>query len=358
MKNNDNFFLRNIWYYALPSNHIQPGMMVSRVFLGEPVLLIRDRDGKVGAIQDICPHRGVPLSCGRFDGQEVECCYHGWRFNSGGRCTLIPSLVEDQQMDLNRFNVQSYAVREAQGNIWIYMPDGDRPQPPDSEMEIPVIPGFEGRSLRGAAPTPQFVEVMRFPCFVDHAVVGLMDPAHSPYVHRAWWWRNEQLHEEVKQFDASPHGFTMRRHKLPANGGRLYWLIGGGVPETEISFRLPGVRVEETTIGKHRVVNLTTVTPISDTETEVTFALYWTLPWVGFFKPLLHVLARTFLGQDRSVVEKQQIGLKYNPVLRLIKDSDMQAQWYYQLKREYARSTSEGREFVNPVKGQILRWRA
>jgi phenylpropionate dioxygenase-like ring-hydroxylating dioxygenase large terminal subunit len=284
MKNNDNFFLRNIWYYALPSNHLKPGTMVSRVFLGEPVLLIRDRNGKVAAMQDICPHRGVPLSCGRFDGQEVECCYHGWRFNSGGRCTAIPSLVEEQQMDLSRFDVQSYTVREAQGNIWIY--------------------------------------------------------------------------EEVKQFDASPHGFTMRRHQLPANGGRLYWLIGGGVPETEISFRLPGVRVEETTIGKHRVVNLTTVTPISDTETEVTFSLYWTLPWVGFFQPLLHVLARTFLGQDRSVVEKQQIGLKYNPVLRLIKDSDVQAQWYYQLKREYARSIAEERQFVNPVKGQILRWRA
>ncbi|MDZ8080007.1 MAG: Rieske 2Fe-2S domain-containing protein [Nostoc sp. SerVER01] len=358
MKNNDNFFLRNIWYYALPSNQIKPGTMVSRVFLGEPVLLIRDRDGKVAAMQDICPHRGVPLSCGRFDGQEVECCYHGWRFNSGGRCTVIPSLVEEQQMDLSRFDVQSYAVRETQGNIWIYIPDRDNPQPPGYEMEIPVIPGFEERSLRGAAPTPQFVHVMRFPCFVDHAVVGLMDPAHSPYVHRAWWWRNEQLHEEVKQFDASPHGFTMRRHRLPANGGRLYWLIGGGVPETEISFRLPGVRVEETTIGKHRVVNLTTVTPISDTETEVTFALYWTLPWVGFFKPLLHVLAETFLGQDRSVVEKQQIGLKYNPVLRLIKDSDMQAQWYYQLKREYARSIAEGRQFVNPVKDQVLRWRA
>ncbi|MEH2071368.1 MAG: aromatic ring-hydroxylating dioxygenase subunit alpha [Nostoc sp.] len=349
MKNNDNFFLRNIWYYALPSNQIKPGMMVSRIFLGEPVLLIRDRDGKVSAMTDICPHRAVPLSCGRFDGQEVECCYHGWRFNSGGRCTAIPSLVEEQKMDLSRFDVQSYAVREMQGNIWIYIPDRDRPQPP--EMDIPVIPGFDEQS-------PQFVEVMRFPCFIDHAVVGLMDPAHSPYVHQSWWWRNQQLHEEVKQFDASPYGFTIPRHRLPANGGRLYWLIGGGVPEIEISFRLPGVRVEESTIGKHRVVNLTTVTPISETETEVTFTLYSTLRWVGFFQPLLHVLARTFLGQDRAVVEKQQIGLKYNPVLRLIKDSDMQAQWYYQLKREYARSLAEGREFVNPVKSQILRWRA
>ncbi|AFY33473.1 aromatic ring-hydroxylating dioxygenase subunit alpha [Calothrix sp. PCC 7507] len=350
MSNSQNFLLRNIWYYALPSYQIKPGKMVSRTFLGEPVLLVRSQDGKVSALRDICPHRAVPLSCGRFDGQEVECCYHGWRFDPAGRCTAIPSLVAGQETDLSRFNVKSYEIREAQGNIWIYMADPDNPQPPDSEIEIPVIAGFEERS-------PQLVEVMRFPCFVDHAVTGLMDPAHSPYVHQVWWWRSAKLNEEARQFDPSPYGFTMRRHQLSPSMGKLYKFVGNGIPETEISFRLPGIRVEQTTSGNQRVCNLTTVTPISDTETEVTFTLYWTHSWLGGFKPLLRSLIRTFLGQDRMVVEKQQIGLKYNPILRLIKDSDIQAQWYYQLKREYSQSMAEGREFQNPVKGQILRWR-
>src|SRR5690348_7424842 len=102
----DNFFLRNVWYYALPSDRLKPGKMIARTFLGEPVLLCRTQEGKVFAVRDICPHRGIPLSCGRFDGQEVECCYHGWRFDRGGRCTVIPSLVEGQNVDLNRYNVE------------------------------------------------------------------------------------------------------------------------------------------------------------------------------------------------------------------------------------------------------------
>ncbi|MBW4562738.1 MAG: aromatic ring-hydroxylating dioxygenase subunit alpha [Mojavia pulchra JT2-VF2] len=352
MTDNHNFFLRNVWYYALPSARLKPGTMVARTFLGEPVLLCRSQEGKIFAVRDICPHRAVPLSCGRFDGQEVECCYHGWRFDHAGRCVAIPSLLEEQDQDLSRFNVQSYEVRETQGNIWIYMAQPGKSQS-SSRMEIPEIPEVPGFGDR----PPQLVEVMRFPCFVDHAVLGLMDPAHSPYVHRVWWWRSGELHEEVKQFDPSPFGFTMRRHQLPANTGKLYWLLGG-IPETEISFRLPGVRVEETTTTKHRVCNLTAITPISDTETEVTFALYWTPSWAKWAKPVMHLLTRAFLNQDRAVVEKQQIGLKHNPVLRLIKDSDMQAQWYYQLKREYARSLAEERPFVNPVKSQLLRWRA
>ncbi|OUL26619.1 aromatic ring-hydroxylating dioxygenase subunit alpha [Nostoc sp. 106C] len=354
MKDNHNFFLRNVWYYALPSDRLKPGKMVARTFLGEPVLLCRSQEGKVFALKDICPHRAVPLSCGRFDGQEVECCYHGWRFNHAGRCTAIPSLVEGQDVDLNRYNVESYEIRETQGNIWIFMPELGKSKSSASAREIPEIPEIPGFGDR----SPQLVEVMRFPCFIDHAVLGLMDPAHSPYVHRVWWWRSGQLHDEIKQFDPSPYGFTMRKHQLPANTGKAYRFIGGGIPETEITFQIPGVRVETTTTAKHQVTNLTAITPISETESEVNFAFYWTVPWAGFAKPLIRLLTRAFLGQDRTVVEKQQIGLKYDPVLRLIKDSDMQAQWYYQLKREYARSIAEDRSFVNPVKSQLLHWRA
>jgi hypothetical protein len=58
------------------------------------------------------------------------------------------------------------------------------------------------------------------------------------------------------------------------------------------------------------------------------------------------------------VVIKQQEGLKHESVLRLIKDSDTLARWYYQLKKEYQRSQDEAREFVTPVKTQLLKWRA
>src|SRR5262249_4096367 len=94
--------------------------MLSRTMLGEPGLLVRRRDGGVFALRDICPHRGMPLSAGRFDGAEVECCYHGWRFAGDGSCTAIPSLVAGQAFDLARVAVPRYEVREVQGNIWVF----------------------------------------------------------------------------------------------------------------------------------------------------------------------------------------------------------------------------------------------
>jgi phenylpropionate dioxygenase-like ring-hydroxylating dioxygenase large terminal subunit len=342
-------FLRNIWYYALPGGQIEAGQMLAKQLLGEPIVFGRTRDGEVFALRDICPHRAVPLSCGRFDGAQIECAYHGWKFDRQGQCTLIPALNEDQELDLSKFQVRKYPVCEVQGNIWIYMSDLERGEVTPTHP-VPIVAGFEDRHY-------QFALTMNFPCFVDHAVIGLMDPSHVPFVHRAWWWRNDTiLTPEVKAFDPSPYGFTMRRHRLQQE--TFFYRLLGGNTEVEIAFQLPGVRIEQIVTDKNRVANLTVITPLSETETEVTTLFYTTIGW---FKPLTPILApfvRTFLGQDRDMVMKQQIGLKYNPPLMLIRDADTQAKWYYQLRSEFTKSIGENREFINPVKSQVLSWRS
>ena len=233
-------FLRDIWYSALPSQDLKPGALTHRTLLGEPIVIARGKDGKAFALRDLCPHRGILLSAGTVKeangrGAEVECPYHGWRFGADGGCKAIPSLVPDQEMDISRIKVRSYPLRERQGNIWIYMAaPGREDEAPDSDPpELPLIGEM----------APSFVEGMTFSCDVDHAVIGLMDPAHGPYVHRSWWWRTEaSIHQKAKAFHPTPYGFAMTSHK-PSSNSFLYKLLGGEV-STEITFRLPGLRFE------------------------------------------------------------------------------------------------------------------
>lgn len=348
-KDQQHFFVRNLWYYALPSAQLKPGQILAREFLGEPVVLGRTQSGQVFALRDICPHRAVPLSAGRFDGQEIECCYHGWRFNGEGQCTLIPALVEGQTLNLDRFQVRTYPLAEKQGNLWIYMAAaGDRAIPPE-QRAIPEIPAVGDRA-------PNVVVRLDFPCYIDHAVVGLMDPTHLPFVHRSKWWKDDPtLVEEVKQFDPLPYGFCMRRHRV-VKVPELYRLLGRD-PETEISFSLPGIRIEELATDRHTVCNLTAVTPINENRTEVYTMLYWDLWFLDLLKPIIKQLSREFLGQDRDVVVKQQQGLKYDPTLLLINDADTQARWYIRLKHAYHRATQAKESFRNPIRAQVLRWR-
>src|ERR1700733_11622530 len=129
--------LREMWYFALPGARLRRGRMVAKTLLGEPLLLGRTADGSVFALRDVCPHRGIPLRHGRFDGREIECCYHGWRFDPAGRCVAIPALGEGPSRELDLVRVQSYPAREVQGNVWVFFGDD-----PDSAPEIPVLDGI------------------------------------------------------------------------------------------------------------------------------------------------------------------------------------------------------------------------
>ncbi|MEA5578264.1 aromatic ring-hydroxylating dioxygenase subunit alpha [Anabaena sp. UHCC 0451] len=289
-------FLRNTWYYALPSQQLKPGKIISKTLLNELIVFSRDRSGKV--------------------------------FAKGSETKIYPT-------------------QEAQGNIWIYMSNEET----SSILEdIPRIPEFGDQSH-------QAIESIRLPCDVDHAVVGLIDPAHIAFVHQAWWWRSPQtLKEVVKAFEPSLYGFTMQKH--PIEQQTFFYRLIGENPQIEISFSLPGIRIERVSTEKHLVCNLTAITPISETETEETTMFYTTLPWFPIFQPLLLSFTRSFLNQDREILLKQQIGLKHNTPLTLVGDADAQARWYYRLKAEFARSQIEGRSFINPIKEKTLRWRS
>jgi phenylpropionate dioxygenase-like ring-hydroxylating dioxygenase large terminal subunit len=342
--------LRNLWYFAALSREVASEKLCRKIILGEPIVLGRTRAGELFALRDICPHRGVPLSAGKMLGDVVQCAYHGWRFKADGQCTHIPSLVDGQEMDIARIRVRSYPLSEANGLIWIFLPEeaSDRTATPTIAAPQMPIPSTS---------RPALIESQIFPCEVDHAVVGLMDPAHGPFVHSSWWWRGKtKPYPKAKTYAPSELGFTMVGHP-PSTNSLLYKILGGGLV-TEISFRLPGIRVEHIKAGKRWLVGLTTVTPREDKQTEVSQIFFWSMPWLSLLKPVLKPIARTFLGQDRGMVVLQQEGLRFNPSLMLIRDADVPAMWYYRIKKEWADATANRRPFVNPVAQSVLRWKS
>ena len=90
--------LLGFWYPALLSKTVRPGHMQAQTLLELPLVICRDSQGRIAALRDLCPHRAMPLSFGRFDGARLECPYHGWQFDMDGRCRHIPTLVEDARL--------------------------------------------------------------------------------------------------------------------------------------------------------------------------------------------------------------------------------------------------------------------
>lgn len=108
--------IRGHWFVVARSEAIRT--KPTRVFfLGWPIALARLHSGVIVALEDKCPHRGVPLSDGTVGPMGLSCRFHGWTFDHTGRCTMMPGMSDDQLLDDIR--VRSFSVVERDGLIWI-----------------------------------------------------------------------------------------------------------------------------------------------------------------------------------------------------------------------------------------------
>src|SRR3989442_12271720 len=76
----DSGMLWDFWYPAVRSRQIRGRALSTAMLLEVPLVLGRDAQGRAFALRDSCPHRGLPLSFGHFDGITLEGCYPGWQF--------------------------------------------------------------------------------------------------------------------------------------------------------------------------------------------------------------------------------------------------------------------------------------
>lgn len=104
------------WYPIAWSRELKPGKMLARKFAGEPVVVIRSKEGAVFALEDRCAHRQVPLSHGVVKGCTVRCGYHGWAYDQSGQCVDVPYLGRERLPN----GVKSYPTHEVDGVVFIF----------------------------------------------------------------------------------------------------------------------------------------------------------------------------------------------------------------------------------------------
>jgi hypothetical protein len=185
----------------------------------------------------------------------------------------------------------------------------------------------------------------------------LMDPAHGPFVHQAWWWRKQaSIHEKEKHFEPIPEGFRMSAH-APSGNSAPYKLLGvyGETITTTIEFVLPNRRCETIRCGDKWFSSLTTVTPTVANACRIDVFAAWNVFYsVPGVTTVAKFFGKRFVEQDQVTMIQQSEGLRYDPSLMLIDDADRPAKWYFALKQ--ARLEGSGR---HPMAGPVtLRWRS
>lgn len=336
-----------MWYLIMPSAELKKAKTQRLVLNEKGIVLGRNNQGVAFALKDVCPHRAVPLSQGSYDGEQIECCYHGWCFNSEGQCTKIPALGPDTELDSTSIQVLSYPVIERYGAIWLYYHESHKAENPDMSS-LPELPLADDQSLR-------LVSHHELQCDMDNAVIGLIDPSHVPSVHGSWLWRSKhQLKKKEKEYSAYRRGFIMKKHERKF-GGVLSKILSKP-SSTEISFQLPGIRVEEIKYGNKKMLIVLALYPVNHELTILRQYSFTDLALIKAFYPALKIYGTRFLEEDVEVVRKQSLGLAENPKTMLVGDADLLAIWYYNLKEEHLRANETNTEFENPIEDSKLVW--
>ncbi|MBT0668149.1 aromatic ring-hydroxylating dioxygenase subunit alpha [Novosphingobium profundi] len=159
--------LREMWYPVAPSWMLQNAPL-GLTRLSQRIVLWRDAEGKVNAIDDRCPHRGARLSMGWNLGDRVACWYHGVEVNGEGRIEDIPALAKCvmKGRPLNR----AFPAVERAGAIFVWFGEGE-----PTALELPEeISGGEWADILCTA---------HWKCNWRYAVDNVMDPMHGAYLH-------------------------------------------------------------------------------------------------------------------------------------------------------------------------------
>ncbi|HEY7992022.1 MAG TPA: Rieske 2Fe-2S domain-containing protein [Stellaceae bacterium] len=131
--------MRRYWHpiatsAQLPSPDCAP---LRTKLLGENFVVFRDSDGKVGVLDEGCPHRGVSLALGRVEEGGLRCLYHGWKFNVEGKLLETPNHPDPRICDV--IKAKAYPVREVSGLIWAYIGDAAK-EPPFRRYAFDEVP--------------------------------------------------------------------------------------------------------------------------------------------------------------------------------------------------------------------------
>jgi phenylpropionate dioxygenase-like ring-hydroxylating dioxygenase large terminal subunit len=203
--------------------------------LGEDYVLWRDAAGLARAARDRCPHRGTKLSLGKVCDGQLECAYHGWRFDGEGRCKLIPALPGFVPPASHA--LATYTLVEAHGLLWL-QPEGHR-------AVLPAFAAEEDARLRKLNVGPYDVAAS-----APRIVENFLDLAHFGLVHEGWLGGRAHLGVEAYRIEPTATGFVAsgchawqpKSNRLATEGSAVEYRYELTAPFAAVLTKLPALQ--------------------------------------------------------------------------------------------------------------------
>ena len=162
------------WIPAWPAAALEADGKPVRVrLLGNNYVLFRDSQGRVGILDELCPHRRASLALGRNEDNGLRCIYHGWKFDVSGTPVDTPNIEGEhaRQRFCASLRLSRYKVEERGGIIWAWFGQGDTP-PMFPNLPFTELPANQ-RAVTGQVVPTNWLQ----------GVEASMDTTHVSFLH-------------------------------------------------------------------------------------------------------------------------------------------------------------------------------
>ncbi len=258
--------------------------------LGDDFVLWRDDAGMPRAAPDRCPHRGTRLSLGRVCSGQIECPYHGWRFDGAGRCVHIPALPGFTPPASH--GLATHTLSEAHGLLWLHLQDDAARPRFDAEADA-TLRKLNVGPYDVAASAPRIVE-------------NFLDLAHFGFVHEGWL--GDRAHAQLADYRIAPTscGFVAsgcrawqpQSNRLSSEGSWVDYRYELTSPYTAVLTKLPERQ------GGYRDEIALFVCPVDEETSRVWFRM--ALTDHDSSDEQIRAFQHTIFTQDQPVLESQR----------------------------------------------------
>lgn len=284
--------LRDLWYPVVASWEVSSAPLgITR--LSENIVLWRDHNGQVHALEDRCPHRGARLSMGWNLGDRVACWYHGVEVDGTGVVKDVPAVSACPLVGTRC--LRSYPVQERHGAIFLYFAtDADAPVP---ALDLP-------EELEDQSQYSNFLCTAGWKCGYEYAIDNVMDPMHGAYLHAASHSMAEGDRSAEMQIAPTDSGFVFE--KIGQRGVNFDWVEFGHGGGFWLRLSIP-YRPQFGPGGPFWIVGM--AVPVDETNCRVFF---WRIRkvqdwqrdvWRFMYRNRLEQLHWDVLEQDRVILE-------------------------------------------------------
>lgn len=116
------------WYCVGRADALtEPGAYVTAELAGQPLIVLRDHDGALRALSNVCLHRCSTLLHGRGCTKTIVCPYHAWTYGLDGRLRGAPAMEQNTNFNRKDYRLPELRCEEWLGFVFVTLNDAARP---------------------------------------------------------------------------------------------------------------------------------------------------------------------------------------------------------------------------------------